>query len=51
MFFDGAVNQNGNGVGAVLVSPKGAHIPIAVKFGSFAQTISLNIKRVSQALL
>ena len=31
MYFDGAVNIHGNGVGAVLVSPKGEQFPIAVK--------------------
>ena len=27
MYFDGAKNQNGSGIGALLISPKGAHIP------------------------
>ncbi|GKV44464.1 hypothetical protein SLEP1_g51648 [Rubroshorea leprosula] len=31
LFFDGAVNQLGCGLGAVLVSPKGDHFPIAIK--------------------
>ncbi|KAJ9167259.1 hypothetical protein P3X46_021923 [Hevea brasiliensis] len=31
MYFDGAVNLSGNGIGAVLVSPDGEHFPIAVK--------------------
>ena len=30
-YFDGATNSTGNGVGAVLVSPKGQQIPISVK--------------------
>ncbi|GKV46606.1 hypothetical protein SLEP1_g53580 [Rubroshorea leprosula] len=30
LFFDGAVNQLGCGLGAVLVSPKGDHFPIAI---------------------
>lgn len=29
--FDGAVNIHGNGIGVVLVSPTGAHYPVAVK--------------------
>ena len=29
--FDGAVNVNGSGVGAVLVTPKGSHIPFAAR--------------------
>ncbi|KAJ9183366.1 hypothetical protein P3X46_007230, partial [Hevea brasiliensis] len=31
MYFDGAVNLSGNGIGAVLVSPDGKHFPIAIK--------------------
>lgn len=31
MFFDGAVNVNGRGIGAVLVSPDDVHHPIAAK--------------------
>ena len=31
MYFDGAVNQYGNGMGVVLITPKGSHIPLAVK--------------------
>ncbi|GKV34051.1 hypothetical protein SLEP1_g42474 [Rubroshorea leprosula] len=31
LFFDGAINQLGCGLGAVLVSPKGDHFPIAIK--------------------
>ncbi|XP_030964397.1 uncharacterized protein LOC115985610 [Quercus lobata] len=27
MHFDGATNQNGNGIGVLLISPKGTHIP------------------------
>ena len=30
-YFDGATNSTGNGVGVVLVSPKGQQIPILVK--------------------
>ena len=31
MYFDGAVNQYGNGIGVLLITPKGSHIPLAVK--------------------
>ena len=27
MYFDGATNQNGNGIGVLLISPKGRHVP------------------------
>ena len=26
--FDGATNQNGSGIGVLLISPKGVHIPL-----------------------
>ena len=29
MYFDGATNQNGSGIGVLLISPKGAHIPFS----------------------
>ena len=31
MYFDGATNQNGSGIGALLISLKGAHIPFSSK--------------------
>ncbi|PKI66789.1 hypothetical protein CRG98_012795 [Punica granatum] len=31
MYFDGAVNSIGSGIGAVLISPEGRHFPIAAK--------------------
>ncbi|XP_050907804.1 uncharacterized protein LOC127121318, partial [Lathyrus oleraceus] len=31
MVFDGAVNQYGNGIGAVIVNPQGAHIPFTAR--------------------
>ena len=31
MYFDGATNQNGNGIGVLLISPKGTHIPFSGK--------------------
>ena len=33
MYFDGALNQNGKGVGVVLLSPEGVVIPMAYKIG------------------
>ena len=29
MYFDGATNQTGSGIGVLLISPKGAHIPFS----------------------
>ena len=31
LYFDGATNSTGNGVGAILVSPKGQQIPVSIK--------------------
>ncbi|PKI75092.1 hypothetical protein CRG98_004566 [Punica granatum] len=31
MYFDGAVNSTGSGIGAVLISPEGCHFPVASK--------------------
>ena len=31
MYFDGAVNQYGNGIGVLLINPEGSHIPLEVK--------------------
>ena len=31
MYLDGAVNQYGNGIGVLLITPEGSHIPLAVK--------------------
>ena len=31
MYFNGAVNQYGNGIGVLLISPDGSHMPLAVK--------------------
>ncbi|XP_075650030.1 uncharacterized protein LOC142620557 [Castanea sativa] len=31
MYFDEAVNQYGNGIGILLVTPEGSHIPLAIK--------------------
>ena len=31
MYFDGAVNQYGNGIGVLLITPDGSHVPLAVK--------------------
>ena len=29
MYFYGAINQNGSGIGVLLISPKGTHIPFS----------------------
>ncbi|XP_030964979.1 uncharacterized protein LOC115986274 [Quercus lobata] len=31
MYFDGVVNQHGNGIGILLITPEGSHIPLAIK--------------------
>nr|XP_023883042.1 uncharacterized protein LOC111995357 [Quercus suber] len=31
MYFDEAVNQHGNRIGILLITPKGSHIPLAIK--------------------
>ena len=31
MYSDGAVNQYRNGIGILLITPKGSHIPLAIK--------------------
>lgn len=31
MYFDGAINIQGSGIRAVLISPTGAHYPVAIK--------------------
>nr|XP_023906115.1 uncharacterized protein LOC112017890 [Quercus suber] len=31
MYFDGAINQYGNGIGMLLITPKGSHIPLVIK--------------------
>ena len=31
MYFDGAINQYGNGIGILLITPEGSHIPLAIK--------------------
>ena len=31
MYFDGVVNQYGNGIGILLITPKGSQIPLAIE--------------------
>ena len=31
MYFDGAMNQYGNGIGVLLITLDGSHVPLAVK--------------------
>ena len=31
MYFDGALNQYGNGVEVLLITPEGSHIPLVIK--------------------
>ena len=44
LFFDGAANHQGKGVGAVLVSKSGQHYPMAANCDSTAQTTWLSTK-------
>ena len=36
MYFDGATNQNGSGIGVLLISPKGTHIPFSSRLNFLA---------------
>ena len=36
MYFDGATNQDGSGIGVLLISPKGAHIPFSGRLNFLA---------------
>ena len=40
MYFDRAMNQYGNGIGILLITLKGSHIPLAIKL-NFASTNSM----------
>ena len=31
MYFDGAMNQYGDGIGVLLITPEGSHVPLVVK--------------------
>ena len=31
MYFNGTMNQYGNGIRVLLITPKGSHIPLAIK--------------------
>ena len=37
MYFDGAINQYENEIGILLITPKGSHIPLAIKL-NFEET-------------
>ena len=47
MYFDGAVNRKGMGIGAVLESPSGEQLPASVKLQFNVPTIWQNIKHAS----
>ncbi|KAI5433281.1 hypothetical protein KIW84_020529 [Lathyrus oleraceus] len=51
LMFDGAVNMNGNGVGAVLINPKGAHIPFSARLTSGGQSSQWRLEYESAALI
>jgi hypothetical protein len=50
MYFDGAANALGYGIGEILVSPKGMQYPIAVKF-TFPCTNNITLQSMKSALL
>ena len=31
IYFDGVVNQYGNGIGVLLITPEGSHLPLTIK--------------------
>uniref|UniRef100_A0A2N9FW52 Integrase catalytic domain-containing protein n=1 Tax=Fagus sylvatica TaxID=28930 RepID=A0A2N9FW52_FAGSY len=47
LYFDGAANAVGSGIGAVLVSPKGQQTPIAVKLGKSSETLCLIVSQTN----
>lgn len=51
LYFDGAANQNGYGVGALLIAPDESHNPIAINiklnFAGTNNTTAQNMKHVS----
>jgi len=40
MYFDGVVNQHGNGIGALLITPDRSHMPMAIKL-NFGATYNM----------
>ena len=44
MYFDGATNQSGSGIGVLLISPKGTYIPFSGRLNFLATNMPLNIK-------
>ena len=44
MYFDGATNQNGSGIGVLLISPKGTHIPFSSKLNFPATNNAIEYK-------
>ena len=47
MYFDGASNALGNGIGAVIISPKGSHTPFTARLCFNSPTIWRSMKRAS----
>ena len=44
MYFDGATNQNGSGIGVLLISPKGTHIPFSGRLNFPASNNAIEYK-------
>ena len=47
MYFDGVVNQYGNGIGVLLTALEGSHIPLVVKLNFKATNSMQNMRLVS----
>ena len=47
MYFDGATNQKGSGIGALLISLKGAHIPFSCRLNFPPPIMPQNMKLAS----
>ena len=46
MYFDRVVNQYGNGIGVLLITPDGSHVPLAIKLNFGATITWRNMKLV-----
>ena len=47
LIFDGAVNAYGNGIGAIIITPQGSHIPFTARLTFKCRTMRPNMKLAS----
>lgn len=47
IYFDGAVNAHGNGIGAILISSTGTHVLVAIKLRFLCTIIWQNMKYIA----